>query len=214
MKDGENRDAGRSPVDPPVPPELPEAQDEVGRFVGVLLHNRADTARMLEILEAAGDADLLQIVEVRLLAMGEGSIANMAGDRRKSVLRAAAEAAGPQLEVLGEESRFLPCKLSEEEIRSFSRQGMELYKKVDEESDVLKEEVAERKAAIKLLKVEADGFRRYSLDGVQNRPVTVVKHWDSGTGEIVEIRTDTREVVERRKPTATESQTVLFQQTR
>jgi len=205
---------GQTPVDPPAPPELPAPQNEADRLVGVLLDSKADTARVLEILEMMEEADLLQVVEVKLIGMGESALADMVNTRRKSILRGAAEAAGPQLEVLDEYDGSLPCKLTRQEIENFSRQSLELYKKVDDDIDLLKQQMSDKKAAIKQVKAEADTYRRHGITGVQHRMVKVVKYWDANSSQVVEIRTDTNEEIARRKPTSAESQTVLFKQTR
>jgi hypothetical protein len=160
-------------------------------------------------LEQVSDEGLLEAVAVRLRdGFGRADLADLVLDRLKKIRLDLGDGAVP-MEIIGTSQKCLSVKLTVEEIAKASHASLELYKEIEEKEKAAKEEAKARKDVIDELKASAGWERRKALDGTEDRQVEVIIQWDPSAQSVVEIRSDTSEVICRRAPTKEEKQRPL-----
>jgi len=164
---------------------------------------------VLDALEQVSDEALLESVAARLRSgFGRADLADLVLDRLKKIRLDLGDGVVP-LEIIGTTLKCLSMKLTVEEIAAASHASLDLYREIEELEAAAKAEAKARKEVIDSLKASAGWERRKALDGTEDRQVEVVIQWDSLAQEVVEVRSDTSEVICRRAPTKEEKQRPL-----
>jgi hypothetical protein len=164
---------------------------------------------VLDELEQVSDESLLEAVAARLRSgFGRADLADLVLDRLKKIRLDIGDGVAP-LEIIGTTLRCLSVKLTVEEVAAASHASLDLYREIEELEAAAKAEAKARKEVIDSLKASAGWERRKALDGAEDRQVQVVIQWDSLAREVVEVRSDTSEVICRRDPTKEEKQRPL-----
>ena len=165
---------------------------------------------VLERLEGVTDETLLEATAERLK---EGfyrfDIADQVLGRLKKIRLDLGAASGPSMEIIGSSQKCLSVKLTTEEVAKASHSSLELYRQIEELEAEAKAEAKARKEAIDSLKASAGWERKKALDGAEDRHVEVIIQWDPSAQSVVEVRSDTGEVVCCRAPTKEEKQRPL-----
>jgi len=185
--------------------------EPVALLVGQILQafNARGIPGVLDVLEQVSDEALLEAVAARLReGFGRADLADLVLDRLKKIRLDLGDGAAP-MEIIGTSQKCLSVKLTVEEIAAASHSSLELYRQIEELEAEAKTEAKARKDAIDKLKALAGWERRKALDGTENRQVEVVIQWDPSAQAVVEVRSDTSEVVCRRAPTVEEQQRPL-----
>lgn len=199
-------------VEEPVVDPIDEKAERVVAIVTRLLTLEATSpeARMtawLNVAEAEEDPVVLAWVAVKVAEAGVDAVLGQVLADRIAVLNRAPEKAPGGPVVVGEWTKPLQCPLSDTEIAQVMREVSPLRKALVERLEKLTKQVKATKDDINTC------LRRYDMAGggmeerqVKGRSVLVGE-------EVHEIRDDTGEVIERRPPTNSERQVLLFPST-
>lgn len=165
---------------------------------------------VLERLEEATDEMLLEAAAERLKeGFNRTDLADQVLGRLKKIRLDLGAASGPVMEIIGSSQKCLSVKLTTEEIAKASHSSLELYRQIEELEAEAKAEAKARKEVIDSLKASASLERKKALDGTEDRQVEVIIQWDPSAQSVVEVRSDTGEVVCHRAPTKEEKQRPL-----